>query len=131
MHDQGITKERAEKQKRDKQLISCIFLNIPCSLAVVPIYFSFYLISSFFPFISSFWDTERPWSCANSCDTLGSHGSHEAVVGPHLAAFRERLIFSQRESGTEQGVSSSQVDPSLLILFMMSLVKGYLKFEDG
>lgn len=29
------------------------------------------------------------------------------------------------------GVPSCQVDPSLLILFMMSFVKGYLKFEDG
>lgn len=125
-------KQRAQKQKRDKQLISFIFLNISCSFSLL---FPSIFHSILFPLSSlsypHFGTPRGHGLAANSCDTLGSHGNHEAVVGPHLTAFREHLIFSQREFGTVQGVSSSQVDPSLLILFMMSLVKGYLKFEDG
>lgn len=59
MHDQGITNEKTQKPRRDKQLISFIFLSVSYFLSVVLIHFSFHPVSSFFPFISSFWDSER------------------------------------------------------------------------
>ena len=59
----GINKEKAQKQRQDKQRISFILLTVSCSLSVVVIHFSFHPISSFFPFISSFWNSERSQSC--------------------------------------------------------------------
>ena len=42
---------------------------------------------------------------ANGCNTLHSHGCQEARVGPCLAALRECLVFSGRETGMTMGSS--------------------------
>lgn len=115
----GDSQRRSPRSRREinSSFLSSFSIFLAPSLLFLTIFHSilFPLSSLSFP---HFGTVRGHGLAANSCDILSSsHGSHKAMVGPHLAALRECLIFSQRESGTVQGILSHHVDPSLLIFF--------------
>jgi hypothetical protein len=124
---------RAQKQRRHKQHIASIFLNISCSLCgsypfLIPACFLFLL----FHFLI-FGVARGHGLAANSCDTFQKHGSQQPGLGlTHILKGATDLQWKGACSALEApAITWTQAIPLLFILLKISFITGNLIFRDG